>query len=72
MRSGVRLLILIGGAPLPALADNFILTAPKILRFLSCHEGPFIAKVRRHPHDPGKPGSVEMWLSEKNWEAGSS
>lgn len=63
LRFGARLLILKGKAPHAAMARSFVLTYPAIERFLERHEPPFIAKVYRHPHDPDRPGRIEMWLS---------
>lgn len=63
MQYGARLLILKGKASHEALARNFVLTYPAVLRFLRRHPAPIIAKVYRDPHDATRPGRVEMWLS---------
>lgn len=70
MESGVRVLILIGKAPQPELAENFVRSLPGIRRFLRRQKGPFIAKVTR-PSERGRrlgrAGRVEMWLSYEDW-----
>jgi hypothetical protein len=60
------LLIVVGHAPFADLARSFLLTAPRILKFLNDHRPPFIAKVHRaSPQDaerkPESPGRVELW-----------
>jgi hypothetical protein len=65
-RHRVRLLVVVGKAPLPQLAIHFVKTLPRIHAFLKRHEPPFIAKLYRPTPsalvtDPDAPGSVELW-----------
>jgi hypothetical protein len=65
-RHRVALLVVVGKAPLEALAQNFVNTVPRIAAFLSGHEAPFIAKVYRPApatlvHHANAPGSVTLW-----------
>ena len=67
MQAGVGLFVLIGTAPSSELARNFIVTLPKIKKFINEHSRPFIAKVYRPSEkakllDPNHPGRVEMWV----------
>jgi hypothetical protein len=62
----VRLLVVIGKAPFPALAKHFVDTVPKIEAFLEPATAPFIAKVYRpSPKDltgnANAPGSIVHW-----------
>ncbi len=64
VRHRVSLLIVIGKAPLPQLAQAFVKTYPRIERFLAEHTPPFIAKVYRPPPEAERgeiAGSVELW-----------
>lgn len=66
MDHGVALLVVIGHAPYPELAQSFVATRERILSFLERHSPPFIAKVYRpSPIDistnPAAPGSVALW-----------
>lgn len=66
IRHGVSLLIVIGRAPLAELSESFVATLPRIERFLSRHEPPFIAKVYRpSPAEKARkanaPGRIELW-----------
>ena len=61
---GVGLFILIGKASFPELAQNFILTYPKIIRFIDKNSRPFIAKIYRSIEE-NKAGSILMWESFK-------
>lgn len=66
LRHRVALLVVLGKAPYPSLAHNFVRTLPRIERFLATLEVPFIAKVRQpHPAEralnPDAPGSIEAW-----------
>jgi hypothetical protein len=67
MRHGVALLVVVGAAPLPELADNFVVTLPRVRRFLLRNRPPFIAKVYRptlahdRPHERVSAGQVERW-----------
>jgi hypothetical protein len=65
-RHRVALLIVVGHAPFPGLARNFVNTLPKIEAFLDEHEPPFIAKVYRPAaadlaRDQAAPGAVTLW-----------
>ncbi len=70
--AGSRLLVLVGKATFPELAENFVACIPKIERFLQKNAAPFIARVylptpeqrRRGSH---KSGRVELWLSHADW-----
>ena len=67
VRHGVPLLVVVGKAPFPDLAENFVATLPSILTFLSDHAPPFIGKVYRPaPSDLAKNraarGSVALWF----------
>lgn len=66
IRHGVALLVIVGKAPFPELAEAFVASLPRIERFLESHEPPFIAKVYRAP--PGdtrganpSAGRIELW-----------
>lgn len=66
MAHRVPLLVMIGHAPYPQLAEAFVVTIPRILAFLEKHEPPIIAKVYRpstadHAADPMAPGRIELW-----------
>jgi PIN like domain len=66
LRHGVALLVLVGAAPFPELAHNFVITLPRVRRFVARNYPPFIAKVYRpapaHARRPGRaPGQVERW-----------
>lgn len=66
VRHRVRLLVVVGKAPLPQLATNFAMTLPRIHAFLNEHEPPFIAKMYRPTPsaldaNPSAPGAVELW-----------
>lgn len=72
MRFCVPLFVLIGAAPLPDLARNFVASQQAVLRFLAANARPFIAKVFRPSgasnEDLGRlAGSVTMWLSRAEW-----
>jgi hypothetical protein len=63
-RHRVMLLVVVGKASLPDLAQSFVLTLPQIRAFLDAHKPPFIAKVYRHMASPGAPpsgGHVVLW-----------
>ena len=67
VRHRVSLLIVSGKVPFPVLAQNFVMTLPKIETFLDKHEAPFIAKVYRPGaarlvRDPAKSGSIALWF----------
>jgi hypothetical protein len=66
MRHGVALLVVVGAVPVPELAHNFVLTLPRVRRFLARNRPPFIAKVYRpNPARGSRPGrqggQVERW-----------
>lgn len=63
MRFGAQALILKGGASPQVLAENFVRTYPRIVRFLRQNREAFMAKVYRDDHDLTRGGRVEMWLS---------
>jgi hypothetical protein len=70
MRFGAQVLILKGGASPQALAENFVRTYPRIVRFLRQNREAFIAKVYRHDRDATTGGKVKMWLSYRDWVKG--
>jgi len=66
IRHRVALLVIIGTAPHADLARAFVKTLPRIERFLSRQELPFIAKVYRpSPAETARrtdaPGRIELW-----------
>ncbi len=66
MRHRVALLVIVGKSPYPDLARTFVAMLPRIERFLSRHETPFIGKVYRpSPTEMSRraaaPGRVELW-----------
>lgn len=66
VRHRVTLLVVVGKAPYPVLAQSFVATVPRVMKFLSSHQPPLIAKVyratprelERNAHAPGR---VELW-----------
>lgn len=63
----VALIILIGKAPLPQLAENFVNSLPRIETFVDSHEPPYIAKLYRPSptelsRNPGLPGAIKLWF----------
>jgi hypothetical protein len=62
--NNVRLLVVVGRAALPTLADNFAATITEIEAFVAAHPPPWIAKVYRPSPNEGSggAGSVSMWL----------
>ena len=62
----VALLVVVGKAPFPELAESFVLTLPRIEAFLAKHTPPFIAKVYRASEavGPSAGGRVELWYSK--------
>lgn len=56
IRHRLALLVIIGAAPLPDLARNFVAALPQVNKFLAGHAPPFIAKVYRPA------GRVELWF----------
>lgn len=70
MNNRVALLVVIGQAPYPELAQAFVATYPRIESFIQRHEAPYIAKVYRPPaSDPngnsGTSGHVELWYPKR-------
>lgn len=66
MQHRVALIIVIGDAPFPALAESFVATQVRILEFVAGHRPPYIAKVYRASAkdlavDPQAPGRIEHW-----------
>lgn len=66
MRHRVPLLVVIGHAPYPELAQAFVTTRTRILHFIDQHEPPYIAKVYRPAasdveKNPAAPGRIELW-----------
>ena len=66
MRHGVVLLVVVGAAPFPELARNFVITLPRVRRFLVRNAPPLIAKVYRPTPARGRrsgpvPGQVARW-----------
>jgi hypothetical protein len=66
----VALIVVIGKAPLPQLARNFVATLQKVEEFLAEHEPPLIEKVyRASPAELAKNavarGSVTLWYPQR-------
>lgn len=66
VRHRVAMLVVVGHAPHPQLAEHFVATLPRIAAFLAKHEAPFIAKVYRPSpselaRNPRARGSVSLW-----------
>ena len=64
------LLVIVGHAAFPDLAHAFVVTLPRIERFLKRHEPPFIAKVYRpSPAETVRrataPGRIELWYPQE-------
>jgi hypothetical protein len=62
----VSLLVIVGAAPYPELAQAFLATLPRIESFLARHTPPFIGKVYRPSpaelrRNPSVPGRVDLW-----------
>lgn len=62
LRHRVRLLVVVGKAPLPDLAHGFVRTLSRIEAFLESHEAPFIAKVYRSSIEDRERGRVTLWF----------
>jgi hypothetical protein len=61
-----RVLVIVGKAPLPALAQSFVRTRQRIEAFLANHEGPLVGKIYRASpkeleKDPHAAGRVDLW-----------
>ena len=70
MEANARVFVLIGSAPHPELAENFVATLGKVNRFLKRNPGPFIAKISRPSERDrgfGRAGGVRMWISHRDW-----
>jgi hypothetical protein len=66
MQHGVAMLLVVGRAPYPTLAEHFVHALPRIEAFLAGHAPPCIAKVTRPaPKESARradaPGSVSLW-----------
>lgn len=66
VRYRVPLLIVVGKAPFPVLADNFVKTLSKIEAFLDAQKPPYIAKLYRPTpseleRNPASPGWIALW-----------
>lgn len=64
----IGLFVIVGKAPFPELAYNFVLTLPNIIKFIENNPRPFIAKVYRPDKTRRKAkrqsaGLVKMWVS---------
>jgi len=44
------------------MAEAFLLTLKRVLRFLKKQEGPFIAKLYPNLDEPNQPGRIELWF----------
>ena len=62
VRHRVALLVMIGHAPFPELAHNFVKTLPRIEAFVEARKPPFIAKVYRSPRGDAA-GSIALWYT---------
>ncbi len=70
LRAGLALLLVVGKAPFPELAANFVRSYDSIAAFLGRHQPPFIAKVyRASPKELTRnseaPGRVELWFPHR-------
>jgi hypothetical protein len=64
------MLLVVGHAPFPKLAEHFVHTLPRIEEFVDAHRPPYIAKVfRPTPKEAAchadAPGSVSLWYPPK-------
>ena len=62
----VAMLLVVGHAPYPVLAQHFVHTLPRIEAFVDAHQPPYIAKVMRPAQKElarraDTPGSVSLW-----------
>lgn len=72
MENGLAMIVLVGKAPFPELAQAFVRTLSRLEAFLSRHSAPFIAKMYRptpaeFTKNPAAAGRVELWLDEATW-----
>ena len=70
VRFQVALLVVVGKAPFPELAENFVRTLPKIVAFLDAQKPPYIAKIYRPApaelaRDPDKSGLLRFGFRNK-------
>jgi hypothetical protein len=66
MQHRVAMLLVVGHAPYPVLAEHFVHTLPRIEAFLATRKPPYIAKVKRPAlKEPARgadaQGSVSLW-----------
>lgn len=66
VENNVALLVIVGHAPFPELANAFVATEPKIRNFVATHKRPYIAKVYRPSFaaaaiDCFAVGRIELW-----------
>lgn len=66
LRHQVGLLVVVGKAPYTQLAENFVVTLPRITAFLAAHKPPFVAKVYRPTpselaRNAAALGAVTLW-----------
>ncbi len=66
-RHRVALLVVVGKAPFPVLARNFVSSMPRIASFLAGRDAPYIAKVYRPPpaEAPASPGTIALWYPRR-------
>ena len=57
-----RVIVLKGKSPTARMAEAFLLTLKRVLRFLKKQEGPFIAKLYPNLDEPNQPGRIELWF----------
>lgn len=62
----VAMLLVVGHAPFPKLAEHFVRTLPRIEAFVAAHRPPYIAKVfrptpRELERNAEAPGTVSLW-----------
>lgn len=70
VRHNVAMLLVVGHAPYPRLAEHFVHTLPRIEAFIDVHQPPYIAKVYRPtPQElalrSDAPGTVSLWYPPK-------
>ena len=68
MQNGIAMLVIVGAAPLPELAQSFVAMTRRVESFLDRNDPPFIARVYRPSpselaRDPAALGRVELWVS---------
>jgi hypothetical protein len=62
----IAMLLVVGHAPFPRLAEHFVRSLPRVEAFVAAHRPPYIAKVHRPtPKElirrADAPGSVSLW-----------